>query len=247
MDKRLDELRRTWDRLGETDPLWAILSDAKKRGNRWDLESFFATGRDEVDGVLQAVADRFPDVPRRCALDFGCGVGRLTRALAAHFDRVIGIDLAPSMIRQARQLNADVRGCEFVLNERGDLGVVGSGSVDFVYSNIVLQHIRRPYSDGYIREFVRLLSPGGLAVFQVPYRYQRGGGMAGLVARVIPDSILELYRDVRYGRRRPEMHAIPIDEVRAIVEEAGGRVIHCEESGAGGKRWKNKLYFVGRL
>jgi ubiquinone/menaquinone biosynthesis C-methylase UbiE len=97
--------------------------------------------------------------PRARALDFGCGVGRLTRALAAHFERVIGIDVAASMIRQARQLNADVRGCEFVLNERADLSIVESGSVDFVYSSIVLEHIERPYVERYLGEFVRVLSP----------------------------------------------------------------------------------------
>ena len=69
MDKQFDQLRRTWDHLGESDPLWAILSDPQKRGNRWDLESFFATGRHEVDEVLRGVASRFPDVPRSCALD----------------------------------------------------------------------------------------------------------------------------------------------------------------------------------
>ena len=102
MDKQFNQLRQTWDYLGEHDPLWAILSFPQKRGNRWQLEEFFATGRDEIDAVLKDVANRFPDVPRCCALDFGCGVGRLTRALAAHFDRVIGVDVAASMIRQAR-------------------------------------------------------------------------------------------------------------------------------------------------
>ena len=74
MEKQFNQLRQTWDYLGEHDPLWAILSFPQKRGNRWQLEEFFATGQDEIDAVLQAVADRFPDVPRGCALDFGCGV-----------------------------------------------------------------------------------------------------------------------------------------------------------------------------
>jgi SAM-dependent methyltransferase len=243
MDKQFDQLRHTWDYLGERDPLWAILSDPRKRGNRWQLESFFATGRHEVDTVLQAVANRFPEVPHCCALDFGCGVGRLTRALAAYFDRVIGIDVAASMIRQALQLNADIQGCEFVLNERADLSLVPSGSVDFIYSNIVLQHIERPYSDRYLQEFVRVLSPRGLAVFQIPYQDR---GRTGLLFRLIPSPLLGLYRRVRYGRWRYKMHAIAIEQVHAIVCEAGGRVVQYEESGAAGDRWKSKLYFVCR-
>lgn len=244
MDEPFDQLRRTWDHLGESDPLWAVLSDPRKRGNRWEPESFFATGRQEIDALLETVAGRFPEVPRRSALDFGCGVGRLTRALAVHFDRVLGIDVAASMIRQARQLNADVRNCEFVLNERADLSLVPSGSVDFIYSNIVLQHIERPYSDRYLQEFVRLLSPRGLAAFQIPY--QHGAGITQLLFRLVPHRLLELYRRVRYGRWRNAMHVIPIAQVLAIVGEAGGRVVHHEESGAAGTRWKSKLYFVRR-
>jgi SAM-dependent methyltransferase len=245
MNKHFDQLRRTWDHLGESDPLWAILTDPQKRGNRWDLESFFETGRHEVDTVLKIVADCFPNVPRLCALDFGCGVGRLTRALAAHFDRAIGVDIAASMISHAQQLNRDVRGCEFVLNERADLSFIASNSVDFVYSNIVLQHIERPYSNLYIQEFVRVLSPRGLAVFQVPYQLQ--GAAAEFLYHWIPNPLLRLYRFIRYGQQRIEMHTIPIEQVHDIVCKAGGRVIRCDESGAAGNLFKSKLYFVLRL
>ena len=241
MDKQFNQLRQTWDYLGEHDPLWAILSFPQKRGNRWKLEEFFATGRDEIEALLQVVANRFPDVPHRCALDFGCGVGRLTRALAAHFDHVIGIDVAASMIRQARELNAEIQACKFVLNERADLSFVPSGSVDFIYSNIVLQHIERPYSDRYLQEFVRVLSPRGLAVFQIPYQY---GGRYEFLARRIPSPLLELYRRIRYERWRYQMHAIPTEQVHTIVHEAGGRVIQSEESDIAGDQWKSKLYFV---
>jgi SAM-dependent methyltransferase len=186
LDAQFDQLRRTWDHLGGRDPLWAILTDPKKRGNRWDLESFLETGRREIDEVLRRVTERHPDVPRACALDFGCGVGRLSRALASHFGRVIGIDVAASMIRGARELNQDRPNCEFVLNERGDLGVVASGSVDFVYSSQVLQYIDWPFADRYIREFVRVLSPKGLAVFQMIDR--PGRSIAALVTRLVPQA-----------------------------------------------------------
>lgn len=40
---------------------------------------------------------------RGVALDFGCGVGRLTRALAAFFDRATGVDISSSMIEEAKK------------------------------------------------------------------------------------------------------------------------------------------------
>src|SRR5262249_9037460 len=154
----------------------------------------FATGRREIENVLRSVEERFPDVPRKCALDFGCGVGRLSRALAGHFERVFGVDAAESMIRQARQMNSETNACEFILNERADLEQIASASVDFVYSSMVLQHIEPVYSERYIGEFVRVLTPRGLAVFQIPYKRYRSPLSP---FRLIPGSILRAYRDIR--------------------------------------------------
>ena len=39
------------------------------------------------------------------ALDFGCGVGRLTRALGTRFESALGVDISAGMIEQARRLN----------------------------------------------------------------------------------------------------------------------------------------------
>ncbi len=45
-------LQANWTVLGERDPLWAILVDPSKRGNRWRVEEFFETGRREIDAAL---------------------------------------------------------------------------------------------------------------------------------------------------------------------------------------------------
>src|SRR5262245_45857186 len=94
-----------WDRLGRTDPLWAILTDPDCRYGRWDVEEFFARGRAEIDQAMR-IAERLAVPARRdTALDFGCGVGRLTQAMAAYFDRVTGVDIAPAMLQLAAQYN----------------------------------------------------------------------------------------------------------------------------------------------
>src|ERR1700720_2495810 len=104
--KELERLRATWGALGEDDPLWAILSRPDKRGGHWNAEEFFAAGEAEIIG-LERYCEHF-GLPRerRRALDFGCGVGRLTRALATRYAEVVGVDISSSMIEQARQLHA---------------------------------------------------------------------------------------------------------------------------------------------
>src|SRR5215831_9751330 len=118
----LKELQRNWDILGKEDPLWAILTWEDKKGNNWDLEQFFASGAHEIAEVMLYISDLHLDGPRHRALDFGCGVGRLTQALARHFAKVTGIDIAPSMVARARGLDLEHR-CEFIVNDRPDLSI----------------------------------------------------------------------------------------------------------------------------
>src|SRR3712207_4174162 len=106
--------RRDWDELAELDPYWAALTDDTKREGDWDRSEFIATGRDEIDRLLRHAAELGVPGGRRAALDFGCGPGRLTRALAGHFESSVGVDASEWMIREARALNADVENCRFV-------------------------------------------------------------------------------------------------------------------------------------
>jgi SAM-dependent methyltransferase len=165
---KLVELRKDWDALGRIDPMWAVLTHPDRRDRGWDEEAFFATGRAEIAGVMLDLERLGRPARRGRCLDFGCGVGRLTQALAEHFERCDGVDIAPSMLKAARNLNHHGDRVAFHLNDTDDLSLFPSGSFDFVYSNIVLQHVGPEAATAYIREFVRLLAPGGLALFQLP-------------------------------------------------------------------------------
>ncbi|MGH8172597.1 MAG: class I SAM-dependent methyltransferase, partial [Rhodanobacteraceae bacterium] len=162
----LEKLRRVWQTLGREDPLWAVLSQADKRGGRWERTEFLETGRAEIDTQVHMLAARGLPAGRSLALDFGCGAGRLSRALAAHFEHVVGVDVSGSMIETARALNADVANVEFRENPSPSIGSVADGSVDLVYSIMTLQHIPAELAAGYVDEFFRVLAPGGVASFQ---------------------------------------------------------------------------------
>ena len=109
-------------------------------------------------------------VQRGRALDFGCGVGRLTRALAEHFDRCDGVDLAASMVEQAQALNRDRGRIWFHHNQAPNLELFADRSFDFVLTLLVLQHMEPGLMTEYLAEFVRVLRPGGVAYFNVPER-----------------------------------------------------------------------------
>jgi SAM-dependent methyltransferase len=153
-----------WEELGKLNPFWAILTGNQK----WELDQFFLSGDLEISKVMRYLERLGLRVGRRRALDFGCGVGRLTQALCSHFFQCDGVDIAPSMIEHARRHNRFARRCEYHVNASDDLSGFGPDSFDFIYSNIALQHIEPEFVRNYVREFVRVLCPGGVAVFQMP-------------------------------------------------------------------------------
>jgi SAM-dependent methyltransferase len=163
----LIELRKNWDEFGRTDPMWAILTNPDKRYNKWEIKEFFQTGINEIDSVFDYL-NSLNLRPNGTALDFGCGVGRLTQALCNYFEECYGIDIAKSMIDQAIKCNRHGNKCKYFVNESNDLTLFKDNRFDFIYTRLVLQHIREDYSKQYIKEFMRVLKPGGMLVFAMP-------------------------------------------------------------------------------
>jgi SAM-dependent methyltransferase len=157
-----------WDAHAARDPLWAVLSDAGRDGRRWDVRRFLQTGVNELALVFYELESHGIEVRHGTALDFGCGVGRLTQALARRFDRVIGVDVSSGMVEAAASLNRVPDRASFVWNTQPDLRVLDDVSFDFVYTNLVLQHIEPSLTREYLREFLRVLRPSGVLVFQLP-------------------------------------------------------------------------------
>jgi SAM-dependent methyltransferase len=167
-----------WDRAAHIDPMWAVLSDPAKRGRRWRTNEFFATGRREISLLLFQLSQLGHPPGRRAALDFGCGLGRLSQALARTFDRVVGVDISANMVRLAGVLNRFPERVTYVVNDRADLSRFESASFDLVYSDIVLQHVPPDEARIYIAEFVRVARPDGIVVFQLPAEWRPPGERA---------------------------------------------------------------------
>jgi SAM-dependent methyltransferase len=231
-------LRRHWEAFGRTDPLWANLTNEEKRGGGWTPEVFFRTGEDEIREVLDFVASLPAEVTLHRALDFGCGVGRLAQALAARFEEVWGVDIAPSMIEQAERYNRYPDVCRYYLNDRPDLGRFDTGFFDFIYSNIVLQHIRPKDQRLTLAELVRVLAPAGLLVFQLPEAPLPAPDPVGWRQRAkrwiktySPEVLLAGFRRAKreltgLGRGpRMEMWGAPRGDITRFLESLGTSVI----------------------
>jgi SAM-dependent methyltransferase len=253
----LKDLQRNWDVLGKEDPFWAILTAGDKKDNKWDLGEFFASGDREITELMQYLSSVGVECARGRALDFGCGVGRLTQPLATYFTKVIGIDIAPSMIAQAQALDRKGR-CQFMLNERADLSLFPDGEFDFIYSNIVLQHMRPVYSTAYIREFSRVLAPGGVAVFQLPSKNRRPAeppSWKDFIRPLIPSPLLHWYRHhyrglpVQPTPTQPaqiEMYTVPKSQVTKLIKRNRCRLVDAIENTSCGPAYESWRYCMAK-
>jgi len=242
--------RRDWEELAEHDPLWAVLSDPARKGGRWDLQEFLDTGEREAETALASAAAFGRPGRRGRALDVGCGVGRVTRALAGRFEQTLGVDASETMVGHARRLHGDVPGCEFRVLSATELDALGQGSFDLVWSVLVLQHLPRGEAEQALRSLIGLLTPEGIAIFQLPYATRP------LHRLQLSRSLYRVARRVGAGaptllRRTPltpmRMTALDEDAVRQIVAEAGGRVLSVEPYGDQQLATPSRLYFAAQL
>jgi SAM-dependent methyltransferase len=242
----VEHLSREWDELARGDALWEVLSDPERSDGRWRIDEFFASGTAEVEPALERARELGKPETFGRALDFGCGVGRLTRALAGHFEECVGVDVSEQMVERARELNADRPSCEFVVNVAPDLRRFDEESFDLVYTSKVLQHMPSPeLACAYVAELLRLLRPGGIAVFQlwthIPWRnrVQPRRRLYQALRRVrVPEARLN-----RLGLS-PRGRGIAVSEarIRRLVEENGYVVAHTEPDG----EWGLRYYAIGR-
>ncbi len=198
------------------------------------------------------------------ALDFGCGVGRLTQALATYFEEVVGIDIAPSMVNLAKRYNRFGSRCIYYVNDTDNLRRFSDQEFHFIYTTIVLQHMKPEYAKSYIKEFLRVLKPQGILIFQLPSKkvgaprpvvaakesayvpspVMQSSGIKGFVKRHVPQVFWKWYVERKYAVREPfmQMYGTERAEIKEFLSNNGARVIDVVEDDKGGASWEGFRY-----
>lgn len=250
----LGEVERVWNSFGERDPMYAVLTYEGKQGNRWKPDEFFATGEQEVENMLVQIAASGMHLRYGGrALDFGCGLGRLTQPLARRFREAHGVDISATMLEQARKFDdGHRRQCTFHLNTKDDLQIFPDAHFDFICTLVTLHHVEPRYSAAYLTEMLRVLAPGGTLVAQLPAREKLGFRARRVLKRGVPTNALYWYRLLRHGRRHAqnpsefagmEVHGTPRVEVLRLLTKAGGRVVLTLRDDLSGN-WISYRYIV---
>ncbi len=163
----LSVMKRDWDELARDNAMHYIETSK----DQWELEEFFRSGKEDVDGLVVPdlsfiCRDRDPQQLR--ILEIGCGVGRMTKHLAAIFGEIHGVDVSGEMVVRGRKFLNEVPNAHLHETSGADLAPFPDGYFDFAFSYRVFEHI--PYREvivRYIEEVHRVLKPGSLFKFQI--------------------------------------------------------------------------------
>lgn len=243
----LARLQKNFETLAADDPLWTVLSDNAKRGGKWDPEEFYQTGEAEILDIEKRLAVLGIPLQGETALDFGCGVGRLSFALSRRFDSCIGIDIAPSMIDFAQQNAGRGNVCTFILNTESNLNCLHETSLDFAYSDIVFQHIPPRYAKQYFIEIANRLKPGGHFVFQLPSHLNPHAPQNQKPLRLLRKrfhyALKGFAQTLGFGDAYFEMNAIPRPKLISYIERHTSlRLLSLWDHPGAGDSWISYLY-----
>jgi SAM-dependent methyltransferase len=159
-------IKSFWNQAAEDNPHWYISSYGDYDPNR-NPEEFWASGRAIWADLKRATAC----TPARdgVVVEIGCGIGRLTRAIAPEVGRVIALDISENMLAIARR--ADLPNVEFRTVQGFALPGIADDSIDFSLAYCVFQHL--PSADAlksYLEEMHRVTKPGGMMAFTLSPR-----------------------------------------------------------------------------
>ena len=158
-----------WTCLSQKDPYWSVLTIDKYHGvlSPERRAEFFRTGEQLVSSFLKRAFRLQPQLKLTSAIDFGCGVGRLTLPLCRRVKHVFAVDVSQTMLELCEK-NCREEGFYNVIPLKSDdrLSSLDGIEADLVVSSITFQHIRPMRGLQLMEGLIRRLKPDGvLGVF----------------------------------------------------------------------------------
>lgn len=161
--------RSFWNQRAKENPYWYV-SSCGPYENR-DLEGFWFSGFSIWEELKKAaqLPPAFPQgeiyqpLPTDVAVEIGCGVGRITRAIAREVGEVHAFDISREMVEIARK--SLLPNAVFKVNSGTSLELPDSVA-DVVVAYCVFQHLPDLATlRGYLQEIRRIARPGAAVFF----------------------------------------------------------------------------------
>jgi SAM-dependent methyltransferase len=215
--RRIRDSTGEWQAIAQVPDLLYHIAGGEGMRGRWTEAQFYESGIVDWHEFRRHWCHYWPDLGGRC-LEIGCGIGRLTRALANDFESVVAVDVSADMLDRARRVcprNVDLRQ---VTDTRVPLA---DRSVNAVFSCHVLQHLDTfgAVTD-YLAEAHRVLVLGGRIMVHL---HMAGSGDSRRRRVRAEVDLFRSRRGLSRGRTHTavRMRGYHIDQVHAMLAEVG--------------------------
>ncbi len=157
-----ETMKRDWNQRAEKNSRWYINTVRLDQSE----EEFDATGLNEINTLIlpELILMTGGRNPKELKfLEIGCGIGRMTKHLAAIFGEIHSTDVSGEMIRQARERLSHLPNVHLHETNGVDFAALPSDYFDIVFSAYVFQHVpSKEVIAANIREAYRVVKPGGI-------------------------------------------------------------------------------------
>jgi ubiquinone/menaquinone biosynthesis C-methylase UbiE len=228
---------RDWEEWGKVDPYFAVLTSTKylkENLNDDALQEFFASGEQHIDHIYKSIREHIkPSFQPAHVLDYGCGVGRLVVAMAERAQTVVGVDVSPSMLEQAKHNCMKLLGASNTrLMHVDEMGSLEPASFDLVHSLFVFQHIPVARGELILRKLIGLIAEGGMGAIHLTYCDSRSAlrnRLKELLAQLpLVNNLAKLARRRPFSKPRMEMNSYSMNRIFEILVETHCSNLHIE-------------------
>jgi 2-polyprenyl-3-methyl-5-hydroxy-6-metoxy-1,4-benzoquinol methylase len=229
INKDFSDLSDCWNSYGKSKPYWSVITQPEYLNpNTENIESFYESGSWEANYV-KAMCEKYLSTPLKgkTIIDFGCGLGRITKPLLELGLKVVGMDISKAHLDLANeQVKGDVKWVHITDFSKSIQSLVGN-KVDLIVTFIVLQHNRPTLMKTYVKSLLDALNTDGIAILHIPYE--------------IPGYISDGFT----GHEQMEMHCVPVKEIEKITRSGGCKMLEIDYSNDKcGGNIKNCIYVI---
>jgi SAM-dependent methyltransferase len=150
-------------------------------------------------------------------LSLGCGIGDTELLIAPHVGEIVGIDLSPKAISQARRdaERASIRNARFLASDWQE-GIGGNGRFDLVLGVFFFHHLADSELAAAPRELTAALTSGG-AVYALEPSARR---LAGTVGKLIVPHLMKRYQTA-------DERQLIAEDTAALFRKSGYQTTTC--------------------
>jgi SAM-dependent methyltransferase len=232
LQQLIGHVQDAWQHLGETEPYWSVVTGERflMANIEQSREEFYRTGQPDAARVVRTFERNGIDASGlRTCLEYGCGLGRVTRWLAPHFEQFYACDISLPHLRSMEDYLSKQQFNHVVFKQIQSMDdLCALPNVDLVYSIIVLQHNPPPVIAALLAQLLQKIKPGGYAYFQAP-TYRIGYHFR-----------LTDYLQNEAQRKDMEMHLLPQNKIFELIQRNNAQVIEVLEDNHTGLRYKER-------